>query len=440
MLRRKMTNQLLDWKNDADKTCLLIKGARQVGKTFIIDDFAKRYYKNYIYINFELTPEKKNIFDGDLDVDSIVRRLSVYFTDVNIEPYKTIIFLDEIQSCPNARVAFKSFSLDKRFDVIGSGSLLGVNYREVSSYPTGYEKVLDLYSLDFEEFLWGIGVKEEQINYLKECFTNKKEIDSSILTKINEFFRWFILVGGMPKVVTTFVETNNFGKVLGLQRDIISSYLDDITKYAPNAEKNRARKCFASIPNQLAMKNKKFKYSEIEQDETDPQKIGARQYEGSLTWLFDAGIVNYCYNLSEPALPLMSNIKLDSFKMYVRDTGLLISMMEDGTQAAILNDKLFINEGGIIENICADIFAKNGKKLTYFERKGKLEIDFVFNIEGSSTAIEIKSGSNLLSKSLESIVENYQCVTRYIKLESDCNIYTDGKGIEHYPLFAAMFI
>jgi len=440
MLRRKMTNQLLDWKNDADKTCLLIKGARQVGKTFIIDDFAKRYYKNYIYINFELTPEKKNIFDGDLDVDSIVRRLSVYFIDVNIEPYKTIIFLDEIQSCPNARVAFKSFSLDKRFDVIGSGSLLGVNYREVSSYPTGYEKVLDLYSLDFEEFLWGIGVKEEQINYLKECFTNKKEIDSSILTKINEFFRWFILVGGMPKVVTTFVETNNFGKVLGLQRDIISSYLDDITKYAPNAEKNRARKCFASIPNQLAMKNKKFKYSEIEQDETDPQKIGARQYEGSLTWLFDAGIVNYCYNLSEPALPLMSNIKLDSFKMYVRDTGLLISMMEDGTQAAILNDKLFINEGGIIENICADIFAKNGKKLTYFERKGKLEIDFVFNIEGSSTAIEIKSGSNLLSKSLESIVENYQCVTRYIKLESDCNIYTDGKGIEHYPLFAAMFI
>jgi hypothetical protein len=435
-----MTNQLLDWKNDADKTCLLIKGARQVGKTFIIDDFAKRYYKNYIYINFELTPEKKNIFDGDLDVDSIVRRLSVYFIDVNIEPYKTIIFLDEIQSCPNARVAFKSFSLDKRFDVIGSGSLLGVNYREVSSYPTGYEKVLDLYSLDFEEFLWGIGVKEEQINYLKECFTNKKEIDSSILTKINEFFRWFILVGGMPKVVTTFVETNNFGKVLGLQRDIISSYLDDITKYAPNAEKNRARKCFASIPNQLAMKNKKFKYSEIEQDETDPQKIGARQYEGSLTWLFDAGIVNYCYNLSEPALPLMSNIKLDSFKMYVRDTGLLISMMEDGTQAAILNDKLFINEGGIIENICADIFAKNGKKLTYFERKGKLEIDFVFNIEGSSTAIEIKSGSNLLSKSLESIVENYQCVTRYIKLESDCNIYTDGKGIEHYPLFAAMFI
>jgi len=435
-----MTNQLLDWKNDADKTCLLIKGARQVGKTFIIDDFAKRYYKNYIYINFELTPEKKNIFDGDLDVDSIVRRLSVYFTDVNIEPYKTIIFLDEIQSCPNARVAFKSFSLDKRFDVIGSGSLLGVNYREVSSYPTGYEKVLDLYSLDFEEFLWGIGVKEEQINYLKECFTNKKEIDTSILTKINEFFRWFILVGGMPKVVTTFVETNNFGKVLGLQRDIISSYLDDITKYAPNAEKNRARKCFASIPNQLAMKNKKFKYSEIEQDETDPQKIGARQYEGSLTWLFDAGIVNYCYNLSEPALPLMSNIKLDSFKMYVRDTGLLISMMEDGTQAAILNDKLFINEGGIIENICADIFAKNGKKLTYFERKGKLEIDFVFNIEGSSTAIEIKSGSNLLSKSLESIVENYQCVTRYIKLESDCNIYTDGKGIEHYPLFAAMFI
>ncbi len=440
MLHRKITSQLLDWKNDTGKTCLLVKGARQVGKTFIIDDFARKHYKNYIYINFELTPEKKSIFEGDLDVDSIVRRLSVYFTDVNIEPYQTIIFLDEIQSCPNARVAFKSFTMDKRFDVIGSGSLLGVNYKEVSSYPTGYEKVIDLHSLDFEEFLWGIGVKEDLIEYLRNCFREKQEIDHSILAKFNEYFRWFILVGGMPKVVATFVETNNFSKVLGLQRDIVSSYLDDITKYAPNTEKARARKCFASIPNQLAKKNKKFKYAEIEKDETMPKTAGARQYEGSLTWLYDAGIVNYCYNLSEPALPLMANIKLDSFKLYVRDTGLLISMMEDGTQAAILNDNLYINEGSIVENICADIFAKNGKKLTYFERKSKLEIDFVFNLYGQATAIEIKSGSSLLSKSLDSIIENYKCVSRYIKLESDCNIYMDDKGIEHYPLFIAMFI
>lgn len=440
MLRRKITSQLLDWKNDANKTCLLVKGARQVGKTFIIDEFAKSHYENYIYINFELTPEKKSIFDGDLDVDSIVRRLSVYFTDVNIKPYKTVIFLDEIQSCPNARVAFKSFSIDKRFDVIGSGSLLGVNYKEVSSYPTGYEKVIDLHSLDFEEFLWGVGVKEDLIEYLQNCYLNKKEVDESILAKFNEYFRWFILVGGMPKVVSTFLETNNFAKVLGLQRDIISSYLDDITKYAPSTEKTRAGKCFASIPNQLAKKNKKFKYTEIERDESSPKTVGARQYEGSLTWLYDAGIVNYCYNLSEPALPLMANIKLDSFKLYVRDTGLLISMMEDGTQVAILNDDIYINEGSIIENICADIFAKNGKKLTYFERKGKLEIDFVFNVNGSSTAIEIKSGGNLLSKSLDSIVENYKCVSRYIKLENVCNVYVDDKKIEHYPLFFAMFI
>jgi predicted AAA+ superfamily ATPase len=440
MLRRKIEEQLLDWKKDKDKTCLLIKGARQVGKTFIVDNFANTHYENYIYINFELTPEKKSIFDGDLDVDSILRRLSVYFIDVNIEPYKTIIFLDEIQSCPNARVAFKSFSMDKRFDVIGSGSLLGVNYKEVSSYPTGYERVIDLYSLDFEEFLWGLGVKDDLIQYTRKCFLERKEIDKAILMKFKEYFRWFILVGGMPKIVSTFVETDNFGKVLGLQRDITSSYLDDITKYAPLAEKTRARKCFESIPNQLAKKNKKFKYATIEKDDKKPKSVGARQYEGSLTWLYDAGIVNYCYNLSEPAIPLMSKVKIDSFKLYVRDTGLLISMMEDGTQEAILNDNIFINEGSIIENICADIFAKNGRKLTYFERKGKLEIDFVFNINGKSTAIEIKSGSNLASKSLESMIENYKCVSRYIKLEKDCNVYLDEKGIEHYPLFAAMFL
>lgn len=440
MLNRKITNQLLEWKKAKDKTCLLVKGARQVGKTYIIDQFAKQNYKNYVYINFELMPEKKSIFDGDLDVDSIIRRMSVYFVDVNLEPHKTIIFLDEIQSCPNARVAFKSFSMDKRYDVIGSGSLLGVNYKEVSSYPTGYEKVIELHSLDFEEFLWGVGIKPDILNYLRDCFLQKIEIDGSILNKINEYYRWFILVGGMPRVVETFLETNSFGEVLKLQKDIIGSYLDDITKYAPDSEKTKARKCFASIPNQLARKNKKFRYAEIETGTDIPKKVGARQYEGSLTWLFDAGIVNYCYNLTEPALPLATNIKPDSFKLYVRDTGLLMSMMEDGNQEAILNNDLFINEGSIVENVSAEMFAKSGKKLTYFEKKSTLEIDFVFNLGGVSTAIEIKSGKNLLSKSMDSIIANYKCVGRYIKLESETNIYIDERGIEHYPLFVAMFI
>jgi predicted AAA+ superfamily ATPase len=438
VLKRKFTDFLAKWKNDADKTCLLVKGARQVGKTYVIDDFAKTHYKNYVYINFELSPEKKEIFEGELGVDSIIRRMSVYFPSVNFAPRDTIIFLDEIQSCPNARVAFKSFSIDKRFDVIGSGSLLGVNYKEVSSYPTGYEASVDLYSLDFEEFLWGLGIKGDTLSYIRDCFLNKKPIDGGILKKFREYFRWYILTGGMPQVVETFVKTNNFGKVLELQRRITASYLDDITKYAPRTEKGRARKCFDSIPWQLAKRNKKFIYAEIDGEQENT--VGARQYEGSLTWLYDAGIINYCYNLLEPALPLAANIKAANFKVYMRDTGLLISMMEDGTQTAILGDELNINEGSITENICAEAFAKNGKKLTYFERRGKIEVDFVFNLNGEATAIEIKSGNSLLSKSLDSIIENYKTVKRYIKLEKDCNIYVDEKGIEHYPLFTAMLL
>ncbi|MDR2201154.1 MAG: AAA family ATPase [Clostridiales bacterium] len=440
MLKRKFSEFLLRWKNDVDKTCLLVKGARQVGKTYVIDLFAKENYKNYIYINFETSPDKKAIFDGDLDVGSVLRRLSVHFPAADLTPGETLIFLDEIQSCPNARVAFKNFSIDKRFDVIGSGSLLGVNYKEVGSYPAGYETAVDLYSLDFEEFLWGLGVKPDTVSYLADCVRAVKPIDEGVLQKMREYFGWYIITGGMPKVVETFARTDNFGKVLQLQRSITTSYLDDVTKYAPRAEKGRARMCFESIPNQLAKKNKKFRYAEIENAGSGSGSAGARRYEGSLTWLYDAGIINYCHNLYEPALPLAANVRADSFKIYMRDTGLLISMMEDGVQAALLGDALSINEGGIVENVCADIFVKSGKRLTYFERKGKLEVDFVFNLGGVAAAIEIKSGDSLLSKSLDSIAENYKTVKRRIKLEKNCNVYVDAKGVEHYPLFAAMFI
>lgn len=437
MLERKITKTLLEWKKEEKKPCLLIRGARQVGKTYIIDDFAKNNYKNYIYINFELMPEYKNIFNGNLDIKTLIMKLEVTFPEKHIEPNETILFLDEIQSCPNARTALKSFSLDGRIDVIASGSLLGLYYKEVTSYPVGYERVIDLYPLDFEEFLWGIGIKKETIEYAKKSFENKEPMDEYILKQLDEQFKMYILVGGMPKIVDEYVKTSSLTKVLTLQKAIIENYLMDVMKFAETTNKQKIINTFNSIPIQLSKKNKKFLYSKIKENE---ENIGERKYASSIEWLKDAGIINFCYNLSEPALPLMSNIKLNTFKIYMRDTGLLIAMLEEGTQKAILEDNLYINEGGILENVCASEIATKHKQLMYFERKSKLEIDFILNLDGKATAIEIKSGNNKQAKSLNSVIENYKTVKRYMKFEKDCNVYIDEKNIEHYPLFMIMFV
>ena len=437
MLERKITRVLEEWRKEEKKPCLLIRGARQVGKTFIIDDFAKKNYENYIYINFELTPEYKNIFEGNLDIKTLIMKLEVTFPNVNIVPNKTILFLDEIQFCPNARTALKSFALDGRIDVISSGSLLGLYYKEVTSYPVGYERVIDLYPLDFEEFLWGIGIKRETINYAKDCFENIKPMDEYIMKQLAEQFKMYILVGGMPNVVNEYVKTSSLSKVLILQKAIVENYLLDVVKFAETSNKQKIINTFNSIPIQLSKKNKKFLFSEIKEDE---ENVGERKYASSIEWLKDAGIINFCYNLSEPALPLISNIRLNCFKIYMRDTGLLVSMLEEGTQKAILDDDLYINQGAILENACAEEIATRHSKLMYFERKSTLEIDFVLNIDGKVTAIEVKSGKNKQAKSLKSIIQNYKTVTRYMKFENDCNIYKDEESIEHYPLFMIMFI
>ena len=437
MLKRKITKILEEWKKEDKKPCLLIRGARQVGKTFIIDDFAKKNYESYIYINFELTPEYKNIFDGNLDIKTLMMKLEVTFPNINIIPNKTILFLDEIQSCPNARTALKTFALDGRIDVISSGSLLGLYYKEVTSYPVGYERIIDLYPLDFEEFLLGVGIKEETINYAKECFEHMMPMDEYILKQLTEQFKMYMLVGGMPNVVNEYIKTNSLSKVLTMQRAIVENYLLDVVKFAETNNKQKIINTFNSIPIQLSKKNKKFLFSEIKEDE---ENIGERKYASSIEWLKDAGIINFCYNLSEPALPLISNIRLNCFKIYMRDTGLLVSMLEEGTQKAILDDDLYINQGALLENICAEEISTRHNKLMYFERKSTLEIDFILNLDGKVTAIEVKSGKNKQAKSLKSIIQNYKTVTRYMKFEDECNVYKDEENIEHYPLFMIMFV
>jgi hypothetical protein len=431
MLARKITLQLEEWRKLPSKKCLLIEGARQVGKTFAIRQFGKANYDNFIEINFELNPAFVDIFAGSLEIDEITAQISLIIPQARFSSGKTLIFLDEIQSCPRARTALKFFTEDGRYDVIASGSLLGIHYKEVPSYPVGYETHVQMYGLDFEEFLWARGVTPQNISYLRKCFDERRAVPQAMHEKMMRLFREYIVIGGMPEVVQVFATTNNFAQALTVQRDILQSYKDDIAKYAPGQEKAKAKACFESIPRQLSRDYKKFSYSVVE------SKAGARKYAGSLQWLNDAHIVNYCFNLSRPALPLEGNVIENTFKVYMADTGLLVAMLEDGAQKAIIDGNLGIYKGAIYENIVSDIFAKAGKKLYYFERNSSLEIDFILNIQGSAVGVEVKSASNRKAKSLNSLIQNHGAA-HGIKL-SPANVGADG-NIETLPLYMAMFL
>lgn len=382
-------------------------------------------------------PRYKDIFADNLDFDTLKMKLSVEFPDAKIEKGKTILFLDEIQSCPNARVALKSFALDVTIDVIASGSLMGLYQKEVSSYPVGYERAIELLPLDFEEFLWALNVSEEIISSVREIFEKKSDLPATIANKMQEYFRQFMIVGGMPKVVSTFVESRDFQEVRVVQKEIIDSYKNDILKYASSPDRPKILKTFDSIPMQLSKKNKKFMFSEISPDDNN---VGERKYGSSILWLRDAGIINYCYNLAEPALPLASNRLLNSFKIYMRDTGLLVSMLDYDIVKAIFSADIKVNEGGIVENVVAEEIYSRYEDITFFERRGKLEIDFVLNVDGVVAAVEIKSGNDRQDKSLRSVIENYKTVKRQIKFELRDDIVVDELGIKHYPLFMVMFL
>lgn len=286
-------------------------------------------------------------------------------------------------------------------------------------------------SLDFEEFCWANGVSKQSILDIKEYFINKKQVPQAMHERMMELFREYIVVGGMPRVVANFVTTHNFANVLRIQKAIIDDYKDDIAKYAEGIEKTKARECFLSIPKHLSKDYKKFRYSLVDKNGT------GRKYAGSLMWLYDAGIINFCYNLTTPELPFEGNAKDDVFKVYMKDTGLLMAMLEEGSGEDIIDGNLGIYKGAIYENIIADIFAKNGKKLYYFEYNSQLEIDFFIRYNKCATAIEVKAADNTKSKSLNSVVENWN-VEKGIKLSSKnvCNI---GK-IDNYPLYMAIFL
>ena len=424
MLKRKMEQQLLDWKNTPGHKPLIIKGCRQCGKTFSVLAFAEKNYEHVVYINFYSNPNYASVFSGSLEVDHLIMMMSALLgPDANFEAGKTIIIMDEIQECPEARTALKFFQLDGRFDVVGTGSLLGVKGygREPKSIPVGYETVVDMYPLDFEEFLWACGITPEVIDELRSHLTLKTPVPEALHKRMRDLMLQYIVVGGMPDAVQTFVDTKQMDRVLQIQRDIVRSYEDDMVKYAERADKANIRQCFQSIPKQLSKENKKFQYSVVKKGAT------ASQFAGSLQWIEDAGIIARCYNMTLPELPLSGNAVDDVFKVYMCDTGLFVSMLEDGTQYDILQGNLFGYKGAIFENLVADFFTKMKRKLYYYHKDSGLEIDFVIRWRGCCTLVESKAstGNVKSAKTILAHPEKYH-VEMAIKL-GDYNVGFEGK-------------
>lgn len=436
MLKRKVEQVLLNWKNTPNHSPLIIKGCRQCGKTFSVRNFAKQYYKHEVYLNFFKNPSYISIFEGSLEIDNLIIMMSALLGPETVfEPGETVIILDEIQDCPEARTALKFFKEDGRFDVIGTGSLLGVKGygKQPKSIPVGSETLIEMHPLDFEEFLWANGITPSIIDKLKEYFNNQKPVPEALHDKMHQLLLQYTVVGGMPEVVNTFVTTKQMNNVLALQRNIVYSYIDDMIKYADDSDKPLIRECFLSIPKQLSKENKKFQYSIV-------KKGGkASKFKGSLQWIEDAGIITRCYNLSIPELPLDGNSIDEIFKVYMHDTGLFISMLEDGTQFDILQGNLLGYKGAIFENLIADIFAKMGRKLYYFHKDSGLEIDFVTRYKGEVVLIEVKakSGNTKSAKTILAHPEKYH-INKLIKI-GNYNIGT-VENMLIIPLYMAFLL
>lgn len=440
MIKRKMYKYLINWKQKKDKSALIIKGARQVGKSYLVREFGRNEYEGYIEINFLKNPLYKNIFKGDLSAEEIFKRLSAYIPNLKIIPFKTLLFLDEIQVCAEARTAVKFLVEDGSVDVISSGSLLGLSYledddknvTEPTSLPVGYEEQITMYSLDFEEFLLAKGYNDDAIAYLKDFYISNKEVSKELNDKYLELFREFMIVGGMPEVVQTFIDTNNFQEASKIQGKILADYQDDISKHAKGQEKIKVRQCYDSIPKQLAKEYKKFQYSVVEKGKT------SKKYGGSIKWLCDSSLVNKCSNVNEAYIPLLAYEMDDQFKLYLNDTGLLLYLYGPETKLAILNNTLKGNaKGGIYENIISESLLKRGYKLYYYKtQNSSMEIEFVIEKNGEVIPIEVKAGNDS-TPSLNSFINKYHPKVSYKFVNGNVGFLDGKKTLPHYMV---MFI
>ena len=412
MFERKIMDTLIHWKQSGicNRKALVIKGLRQIGKTFIVREFARQHYANEVYINFKNNNSAKAVFDDDLIVDRLTMDLSAIMPGTQFVPGNTLIIFDEIQECANARASIKAFVEDGRYHVICTGSLLGIrgyNRKKSEGVPTGFERIVHMHSMDFEEFLWAKGVSPEIIGYLKSCYARREPVREAVHQSLMRYFREYICVGGLPAVVREFLETNDIAAVRQEQLDLIEEYRDDFGKHLDSNEREttdltllaRINRVFDSIPGQLAKENKKFQYSKLE------NKGRSETYQAAIQWLCDAGLAVRCHNLELPQSPLEGNAIENIFKLYLQDSGLFVAMLEEGSAGDILTGNLGIYKGAIYENIVADAFSKMGRPLYYFHKDSGLEIDFVARIDNQIALIEVKATTGR-TKSADTIVKN----------------------------------
>ena len=435
MLRRKISDRLRNWVEHKDKKCLVVQGARQTGKTFAIERFAEDRYEELVEINFKQTPSAAEIFSGDLTVENMVMALRFRFPDKKVIPGKTLIFLDEIQECEEAITSLKFWAIDNRYDVIASGSLLGIDYKRASSYPVGYVDYMTMHGLDFEEFLWALGLSEDMIDSLRSYLVSKKAIPDSIHTQMMRYFRLYMAIGGMPEAVQKYVDTKDFQEVDTVQRNLLQGYLYDIAHYATAEEKVKAEKCYLTLAKQLLDKeNHKFQYKEIEHG------ARAQKYYSSIEWLLRADIVHLCRIVTDVKYDLDDYARSDFFRAYTTDLSLLVSMKDFSLKQHIVENTLSGNtKGGLYECAIADALHKKGYPLYFYKNETtKKELDFIIQIDGKVVPIEVKSG-NTKANSLTSTIKKEKDISYAYKF-IDGNIGVSEDGIITLPLYMVAFI
>ena len=400
VLRRKIDTFLEDWKNREDRKPLIVKGARQVGKTFSIERFARSNYENVISINFIFQPEYKSIFNDGYEVNKIIKNISFIDPGIKATPGKTLIFFDEIQAFPDCATCLKPFCIDGRFDVICSGSLMGINYREIESNAVGYKTDYDMYSLDFEEFLWAKGYNDETIQQIKQPLFDIKPLSTLQFNVLSDIFKDYMVTGGMPAVVDSYISKGNFSGILEIQKQLLKDYEEDITKYAAGLDKGRVLNVYNHISTFLAQENKKFRISKISANSR------TREYIGVVDWLGNAGIVNVCYCLDNLELPLKGNYDPSAYKLYYQDTGLLVASLDEEAQIDLRNNRNFNTyKGALYENVVADMLHKAGYSLYYYRNeKSTIEMDFMVRSVSSLVPIEVKA-SDSSTKSLQKLTD-----------------------------------
>ena len=430
--KRKIDDFLQEWKADAKHKPLIIKGARQIGKTESILHFAKQNYKNIVYINFALEKKFMQILADGYDVESVTRNITLADPSIQFIPKESIILFDEIQENPDVATTLKSFHRDGNYDVICSGSMLGINYKRIHSNSVGSKTDYEMFSMDFEEFLWAKGYREEQIGSILSHMLENKSFNENELSIFKELFLTYSVLGGMPDVVKQYLETGTFSGTLDLQNQIRLDYEEDVRKYAEGLDQTKIISVYRSIPAQLAKENKKFQFNKV------AKNARSREYSGCIDWLKDAGIIMECNCLQFPELPLKGNIEESKYKLYYMDTGLLISSLDEEAQEDLrVNKNLGVYKGALYENFVAEAFVKQGLGLYYYKKENaSLEEDFFVRTQNALAPVEVKANSNQ-SKALSALISNkrYQDISFGIKL-GDVNVGYANR-IYTFPYFCA---